>query len=615
MFNLLQKLSENILTNLFYLKQDFIGINFNLPGIFFIFINFLFTIFLFSVFYLIGEKLQGFFLKRTEEKNIFVSFALGYILFGSIIAILGLFSLLYLPILYSFYLIVFLFALFPLKTLVTRISILKDFSSTFSKLFKTNKFIILATLFFVFIALIKLIIPDTGEDAIGYHTTQPQMYLEKHTTMLESKEITQTMYYPQLNEMLYLTTYSLGIKDSARYLHFGFYLIILLLLLSLLKEKKDSMLIFVPLIFATSSVIIRVTSSANADFPWVFTMLLASFIIFSKKADYKNLSQAGILFGGALASKLWVLAYLPLLLFYLFIKNKKLNKKYILKLLLIFSIISLAIPFLWYARSFIWTGNPIYPILAKMKAAETVSYPPLSNFLKINIDLFSFKNLVVYSPIFFLGILCFLLKPFATIKEVKNHPFFLFTILLFLEHLFLPLWAPRYNLILLIFLSFIASAALFINYKNIFIKTILVSIFTILFLYYFTNTLFTLPYGFGWADQNKYLTRVLARDNSSYYDFNHLFSQYISKNDLVATYRTYGFYYANFKYLESEYVFDKTNSFDNFKRKGVTKFFINGGDMEWFCRKKKVEGCETSKYQLLSKYTAAEFPRYLYSIR
>lgn len=614
MFNFLQKLPLNILSNLNHLKQDFIGINFNLPGILLVIINIILALVLFTTFYLIGEKIQKHFLKKEEEESVFVSFTLGYILFGSFIALLGFFSALYIPILYCLYLAISLVAIFPLKTLKSRLFVLKNYFHTFSEMARTHKLVILATLFFVFIASLRLIIPETHEDAVGYHTSQPQMYLEKHTTMLESKEITQTMYYPQLTEMLYVVTYSLGVKDAARYLHFGFYVLVILFLLSLAKEKKDSYLIFVPLIFTTSSVIIRITSSANADFPWVLSTLLASFIIFYKKPNYKYLSLAGILFGGALASKLWVLAYLPLVLFYLYLRSSKLNKKQVIKFLILFSVVSLGIAFIWYLRSFIWTGNPIYPILAKMKAAETISYPPLSSLLKFNIDLFLLKNLVVYSPVFFLGIFCFLLKPLKTIKEIKKYPFFLFIIFIFIEHLFLPLWAPRYNLVLLIFLSLISSAALFLNYKNIFVKTFLVGGYMVLFVYYLSNTFFALPYGFGWADQNKYLTRVLARDNSSYYDFDRLFNKNISKNDLVATYGTYGFYYADFLYIQSEYVFEN-NNFDNLKQKGVSKFFIRGGDMDWFCKKQNVEGCDSSNYKLLSKYTAAEFPRYLYLIK
>lgn len=617
MFNILEKLPSNILNNLNYLKEDFAGISFNFPGITLVIINLLFAVFLFLILYLLGNKMQNIFVKKGGEKNLFANFALGYILFGTVIAILGILSILYLPVLYVFYLLVVAATIFPLKTLKVRILGLNQLFKQVKKVTKTNKWVVIAIGLFVLIGFLRLIIPETSEDAVGYHTKQPRMYLANHTTMLESKEIMQVMYYPQLSEILYLATYSLGIKDASRYIHFGFYLLILLFLFSLIKQGKDSFLLLVPLLFSTSSVVIRVTSSANADFQWVFCILVSLFILFSNKTDFKTIGLSGIIFGGALATKLWVLAYLPILLVYLFLKTGGLRKKQAIKFLSVFFAASLMIPLIWYLRAFIWTGNPVYPVFERVKAfEETNVYPSVSNYLGINLKLFEIKNLIVFSPLFFLGVFYFSLKPFVYFKKIKQYPFFSFAIIIFITHLFLSIWVPRYNLFLFIMLSMVFSIGISLIYKNLLFKLVFVFGFLIIFFYYFSNTILTLPYAFGWADQNKYLTRVLARDNSSYYDFGHKFGNHILNTDLVATYNVFGFYYADFAYLETEYVFDeKGGPFENFKKKGVTKFFVRGGDMEWFCKRKKIEDCDPSKYELLSKYTAAESPRYLYLIK
>lgn len=621
MINLLSGLPSNISDNFNYVLSDFTGISFNFSGILLVIINFIFAIGLIIVFYLIGEKINRFITKNpdTETKNIFVNIALGYILFGTIIALLGLLSLLYIPILYVYYLLTIAFAIYPINTLKPRLLLLNNIYKHLAYLTKINKWIIFATFLFVFIALLRLIIPDTAEDAVGYHTSQPKMYLANHTTMLESKEIMQIMYYPQLPEMLYLTSFSLGINDSGKYIHFMFYVLVLLLIFSLIKQKKDFFIALVPLFFVTSSVIIRVTSSVNADFQWVFCALTTFLLLQETKLDYKKTILSGLIFGGILASKLWVLVYIPGFILYLTIKHWKYNKNYLLKFVFLFLFFAFASVFVWQFRSFIWTGNPFYPLLDtnRIKSIEDYeSYASWTNYFAVNIKLFEIKNLAVFSPLFFLGIGFFLLKPFRFFKEIKAYPFFFLAVIISIEHLFLNIWVPRYNLFLFLLISFFSSLALYYFYKYTFTKILIFSGFSILFFYYFINTLLILPYGFNWAEQNKYLTRVLTRDNSTYYDFDHKFNKYISKNDIVATYNIFGYYYADFSYIDIEYVFDEKNrNFDNLKNKGATKLFINGGDVEWFCKRKKITGCDLGKTELLSKYTDAQKPRYLYSIK
>ena len=173
----------------------------------------------------------------------------------------------------------------------------------------------------------------------------------------------------------------------------------------------------------------------------------------------------------------------------------------------------------------------------------------------------------------------------------------------------------RYLIGLYILLIFLASLGIY-NFaaKTKLLKLFLSLVLFILFAYYFINQILILPYAFGVANQNNYLTRILSRDNSSYYDFGGKFHDYISAKDYVATYKIFGLYYANFKFIDVNFIFDKNKDFSVLKKHGVTKLVIKGGDINWFCKTAGVTNCSSSAYKLLSSYN--EFPTYyLYSIK
>ena len=168
----------------------------------------------------------------------------------------------------------------------------------------------------------------------------------------------------------------------------------------------------------------------------------------------------------------------------------------------------------------------------------------------------------------------------------------------------------RYLLGLYVLLIFISSVGInrVLEKVNSF-KYLLNLGILILFLYYFINSIFVLPYTFGISDENKYLSRILIRDNSSYFNFDKKFNKYITKNDYVATYDIYGYYYAPFKFIDINFILDINHrDFNLLKINKVTKLFIRGGDINWFCNKTSLTNCNPSKYSLISTYQV--YPTY-----
>lgn len=612
----LERILLNIVENYKFLKEDFTGISFNLTGIIGVIESFLLSVIIILIFYLIGKKLKHLFFKNyNTDLEYFVNIALGYIAVGTGIAILGTFSFLYSSVLLTYFFIVIGIALYPFDDLNKSIKYFFGLIRESYLSLKINKWIYMGVFAFVLISLLRLIPPEIGEDAVGYHTDLPFLYLKSHTMIIESKEIQRVIPVPQLGEMTYLVAEFLGIRDASRYVHFMFYFLIVILFFYISSNKKNTVNgIVASLLFVTAPVIIRHASKANVDFQALFCWLL-SVIIIARERKYSpsSIILSGIFFGGALATKLWAIAFFPTFLLYIFLTQK--IKLHSFKLIVLFVLFSLTVSSVWYIRAYIITGNPIFPAFSNNDLFYLESNRSTNlRYVGFNKLIFSYSNIIAYSPLFFLGII-FLFNYLPELrKSLKRSGYFLFCTLLTIEHLLIYYYLPRYLLNLYSIGVIIISSGIgqFIG-KNGIRKYVFLVTFFVLFFYYFVNTILVLPYGFGWADKNKYLTRIFSKDSSSYYDFNHLFNKHITKSDLVATYRLAGFYYANFEYIDIGYIFDKNHrSFDLLRQKGVTKLIVFGGDTEWFCKQLKLTGCNPYKYKLLASYQPGL--RYLYSI-
>ena len=587
----------NIINNFNFLKSDFVGIKFSFLGILLYFENLFLATFIILIFYLLGERIRLFFFKDKNSltEKYFINIAVGYIFIGSLIALIGVFSVLYPIVIALFLTMICLIAFYPFFNLGSRVG--RVLASSREILTGNHKWVIIGIFIFVFMMFLRLIPPEIGEDM--YHTDLPRLYITNHSLILESKEPQHVIPYSQLAEMSYLIPVFLGHKDVARYIHFGFYALIILLILHMTKNKKYTFSIYAPLLFVTAPVVIRYASSAYVDFQWLFCWLVSIFIIQSEKISTKRSAISGIIFGGVLATKLWTLVYFPVMILFIFFVNKNLEKKIIAKSILIFSSFALFISVPWYIRDYEITGNPIFPFFSEQTGLAHWA----SSYLGFNFFILSIPNIIVFSPLFFLAIGLNLSKIKSLWTMIGRLGFLTFFVLLSIEHFFIKIYLGRHLLGWYTIASIVVSAGINNFTKNLIGKYLFAGLFVLLFVYYFLNTLFILPYGFDWSDKNKYLTRILSRDNSSYYDFDHQFDKWISNKDLVATFDISGFYYANFSYIDTNYIFDKkNNSFDLLRKRGVTRLFIKGGDFNWFCRIVVLINCGEKDVRLLASY-------------
>lgn len=615
--DLFLSLPTNIFIKLNFLKEDYIGTNLNFNIFYNFFLGFTIAIGLTIISYLLGKKIHNLLFKRVSTLNInyLLYIALGYITFSTGIALLGFFSFLNRTAISLYLILILLVSLYPFnKIILTFNNIYMGFVKKLNQI-KINKFIFFWLALFIFLTLVNLINPEIREDQ--YHVDLPKIYLEHHTIMIPPKEGLRVSASPLLSEMTYLVGIFLWTNESARYIHFIFYILVLLTLIEFSKLNNYKFSIYAPLLFATAPVVIHETSSMYVDFQWIFFFLLSILVlIYNKKNTYSTIALSGLLLGGMLATKLWTIVFIPVsILFILIITNKTRTK---LQHATLFIVTCSLIPSIWFLRSFLLTGTPLYPaFIYDLTLENKVVGFSLLNFFGINYPLFNLISYInVFSPLFFLGLFLFLYKIKDNLRSILKLAVFKYFILLLFLYFFLHYQFGRYLLGLYVLFIFVASIGInnFLTkfkYSAYFINFILV----ILFSYYLINSLLVIPYSIGITDKNNYLTRILSRDNSSYYDFGRKFDKYISKNDFVATYRIFGYYYAHFRFLDVNFILDRNNrNFDIFKEKGVTKIFTKDYNMKDFCENLKLKNCDSSKYTLISSYN--DFPNYyLYIIK
>lgn len=611
--DLFLSLPENIFTKINYLKQDYVGLSMNFDVLINFTLGFIISVSFLTISLLIGQKIRKFFFKKTPNGiDYLTDIALGTILIGTGISLLGVFSLLNSFALLSFLIILLIFSLYKFQPNYLHNARKKLLFNL--KLLKQNKLVFLWLLLFIILALVNLINPEIREDQ--YHVDIPNVFLNSQTTLIPPNQAPYAPL-PMLSEMMYLIGIFLWSNESARYIHFMFYILVLLTLIEFSKLKNYKFSIYAPLLFATAPVVIHETSSMYVDFQWIFFFLLSIFLLIRKKLiTYQTVLLSGIFLGAMMASKIWTIVFFPLSVVYLIIVLNNIDKKLLSKYIIVLFLSTLSISFIWYFRAYLLTGNALYPAFTN-NSLKISFFSTILNYIHINYPILNpVSYLNVYSPLFFSGCILFFYKLKNNIILFIKLNIFKYFLLLLVLYLFINYPYGRYLLGLYILFIFFASIGINTFVSNFkYSKLILNTLLFILFSYYFINSALVLPYSFKIADKNNYISRILIRDNSSYYDFGKKFDKYIKKDDLVATYRIYGHYYANFNYQDTNFIFDNNKkSFDMLKKNKYTKLFIRGGDINWFCKESELINCNSSKYYLLSSHQ--EFPTYyLYGIK
>lgn len=597
-----------ILESVTDLQKDFIGIFFDPEFVLKQTLFFLYVLLLFYVMYGSGRVISKLFFDKTYDSRLthFINFALGYSLISNLMFIFGLLGILtelniLIALLFLTAISIWTFIKWPI-----RFNFQLKGKSNWIKAF---------CFIFIFIALLRLIPPQTAGDPLDYHLRFPRIYIAEHTIMIPALGDESYTTVPHLPELFYILTQVVSNGLMTHVVHFGFFVLIFFLLfkINFLNKNGTNGSTISALMFVSAPLMLQLGTQAFSDFPALYCFLLSVGILLTSKLHKRNIVLSGILLGVSLASKIWILFYYPFAILFLILLLRKETFSTILKKTTLFVFSSLAIVLPWYIRAIVLVGDPFYVNTSQGQATQTYSHTAM--FLRnFTVAGFSEKFNFTLEYGFFIVIGLFSLI-FMKRKEIfKYKKFLLLLILLTVPVIFFPLGfgRGRYSLPYMLLAYQLAAVGLTFTMKKYLVRVGILLLFSALSLYYLFNTLVILPYGVGWANRDNFLRKNLAKDYASYYDFNGQFTRNIDKNETVTNYGVYELYYADFKYKNVFYFINQETHTFKLPR-NIHKLLIRGGDFSWLCNYLNIKNCSDYKVSLITSDLRTK--QYLYNIK
>lgn len=474
-------------------------------------------------------KIISLFKKYTFLEKFLIIFALFFGVLGLTLYFLGLISLFYRPVVIGisiFYLLVFIFLFIKINPLV---ELKKDLSKSWEKV-RVDRLALVFLVVFIVIGLANFIValsPETGFDALWYHLTLPKIYFSTHQIRFIDGG---NLYYsvmPRLVEMIYGS--ALAFNPSAylpKITHclFGFMWFSGTYVFGRLFLSR-SMALFSALIIYGTGVVFGVAQTAYIDMAVAFYLVMAFWVSFRyfKTKEKTDLYLTAIFLGLELSSKTFALFLLPIFAILIWVKS---DFKTVLK----FTLVSIAIPAVFYLQAYLATGQLIYPSVNFINPSFNAHNWYLFDWWKA-LPKFIFKNFAIY----FTPILS--LIPFVFF--VKNWRKMIWPLLILLYFVIMaalmPFQDPRYFLVILpiaaLIIGFIVENMDFKlgKFLTIFFAVVIVFLNLYLSLNYFKENIRVV---LGRMSKDEYLKLYTA---PAFYDSNGFLDKYTAKTDRIWT--------------------------------------------------------------------------------
>jgi len=215
----------------------------------------------------------------------------------------------------------------------------------------------------LFLIFVSHCYPTTETDTINYHLYPVRVYVERGAWLSLPDN---PNFYPEGMEMLYTLGYLLGSQFTARGVHLLF--VPLLFLLTVVAIRRFNLapaaVAVIASLLSVPIVSYVVGDSLSNDLPVAY-FLFFSLVFLIDKEDLRNMSAIPALgLGLALASKHTAILAVP---FYLVFFAKKVfkggsdNRRAASAMALRFLILAFVCGLPWYVKSFVQTGNPLWP--------------------------------------------------------------------------------------------------------------------------------------------------------------------------------------------------------------------------------------------------------------
>lgn len=233
--------------------------------------------------------------------------------------------------------------------------------------------ICLAALLVITTGAIVLIgsVPPVSRDALTHHLAIPKLYLQ-HGGIYEIPS-NSFSYYPMNLDLLYIIPLYLGMDHAAKYIHFAFALLTAWIIYTYVKRRISSTYaLFGALFFLTIPIVVKLSITAYVDLGLIFFLTAALVgIFFWREAGFtlRWLIISAICCGLALGTKynglvgFFILA-LMVPYSYAGAHAGSLRKQVSAAGFGVFFVLVAMVVFSpWLARNYMWTSNPIYPLM------------------------------------------------------------------------------------------------------------------------------------------------------------------------------------------------------------------------------------------------------------
>ena len=416
------------------------------------------------------------------------------------------------------------------------------------------------------VALLGVLGPEIGFDALWYHLTLPKLYLQNH---LISHIPGGLLYYsdmPKLTELLYTAGLAFGDERIPKLIHFLFGIGTCVVLYRFSRRYMERhMALLAVLLFSSNLVVGWEAVSAYIDLSRAFFELLA-FVVFMTWIETGKKSRfyvSAIFVGLAISTKVLAFSSLPIYLLLILLLSLQRKKEFmqILRDLGIFTGIALFIPSPWFILSFLATGSPIYPFLTGL-------YPLGSEYHGVAVGTFFRDVWLLFTtspdPLSPLYLISLPLVVIALIKKSENvlRVASVYAGMAILIWYFLPrVGGGRFILPYLPVFSFLVVSALHELRDRGMQKMVRITVmglivfYSMFFIFYrFAANAKFIPYLTGRETKSEFLSSRLNFSYGDFYDTDHFFENTIKPDDNVLLIGFHNLYYVDFPFIDQSYV-------------------------------------------------------------